>query len=629
MSGICAVFHCDGAHAAEAELAPMLSALAVRGPDGSSSACSGPTALGHALLATTPEALIERQPCAHAQTGCAITADIRLDNRDDLLAALGLECSPQGIGDAELALLAYLRWGTDCLGRLRGDFAFCIWDPRKQRLFCARDQVGMRQLVYHHAPGKLFALATEPSALLHHHAVPQRVNEARIADFLEGFEAIDLTSTFFLDVYRLPPAHALVIDQTALRIWRYWQLTPPPIIRRPNQRAYADAFLDVFTEAVRSRLRSPDAVGSMLSGGMDSGSVTAIAARLLQAAGAAPLKTFSAIDQDPDCRESQAIRQAITLPGIDPHLVVLGDPDSYVEEVARLTRESAEPFDGNMALLRAIYLAGQRSGIKVMLDGVSGDTTLPTGNMIVHHLDQGDWIKAWQEARAQARYWGTEFNSVKEFAAVVRRRVAPAWLRSMRHRRWERLNAASAAAQSPVNPDLAERIGMPGRRRAHADHIRIASGNDPATQALRMLHPYAVVGRERYDRVASAVGIEPRDPFLDIRVLEFCLTLPVEQIHAGGWPKLILRNAMAGILPDPVRWKLGRHHIGWRFSETCDTYLRENDTGIADCDLSAYARDDDGDGSAARAMTAVERGKDLLYLANWLTNFNRLIDRTR
>lgn len=626
MSGICAVFHCNGARAAEADLAPVLAALAVRGPDGSASVCNGPAALGHALLATTPEALIEQQPFTHSQTGCTITADIRLDNRADLLAALGLGYSPRVVGDAELTLLSYLRWGTDCLDRLRGDFAFAIWDPREQRLFCARDQVGMRQLVYHNSSGKLFALATEPAVLLRHHAVPKRVNEARIADFLEGFEAIDLTSTFFLDVFRLPPAHAMIIDQSALRIWRYWRLAPPPIVRRPDQRAYVDAFLDVFTESVRSRLRSPDAVGSMLSGGMDSGSVTAIAAQLLKAAGAAPLKTFSAIDEDPDCKESQAIREALTLPGIDPHLVVLGDTDGYAEDVARLTLECAEPFDGNMALPRAIYLAGQRSGIKVMLDGVSGDTTLPTGNMIAHHLGQGDWIKAWKEARAQERFWGKEFNGAKEFTAVARRRLAPAWFRALRHRRWERLNAEIDAEQSPVNAGLAERIRMPERRRAHADHVRTATGNDPATQALRMLHPYAVVGRERYDRVAGAVGIEPRDPFLDIRVLEFCLTLPVEQIHADGWPKLILRNAMGGILPDPVRWKLGRHHLGWRFSETCDRYINEVDAGRGDCDLSAYTPDDDCDERVPRDMTAVELRKNLLYLAIWLRNFNRISD---
>jgi asparagine synthase (glutamine-hydrolysing) len=343
----------------------------------------------------------------------------------------------------------------------------------------------MRQLIYYHIPGKVFALATDAEALLHLPDVPHRINAARIADFIEQMEAADLTSTFFEGVRRLPPAHALIFENGQLRQWRYWQLTAPPLLKRADDAAYAEAFLDVFTEAVRARLRSPDPVGSMLSGGMDSGSVTAIAARLSQKEGSLPLKTFSAIGTDPGCRETNAIMAALAIPHIDPQFVSLGEPDSFRDEVAKLTRESSEPFDGHMALIRAIYVAAQRGGVKVMLDGVGGDTTVTTGDMIAFQLGQWRVHRAWQEAQAQERFWSGELPAFKEFATAMKRALVPGWLRALRRPRWERIEAGRAQRESLISPELEVQLDMPTRRRANAKHLQIPHGCDPQTQALR------------------------------------------------------------------------------------------------------------------------------------------------
>lgn len=565
MSGICGVLREGGSLANAGEIAGVLAAMAARGPDRSGALAVGPAALGHALLATTPEAACEPMPLRHEASGCIITADVRLDNRGELIAALGLDDTARAIGDGELVLQAYLRWDTECPAHLLGDFAFAIWDPRRQHLFCARDHVGMRQLIYAHTAGKLFAFATDVEALLRHADVPMRINEARIADFLEDMEAIDLTSTFFTDCHRLPPAHVLVIEQGRLRCWRYWQLTPGPIIRRSTDAAYGEAFLEAFTEAVRARLRAPGRVGSMLSGGLDSGSVTVVAARLLAEAGLPPLDTYSAIDPDPDCPESRAIRASLGIAHIAPHMIALGEDDRFHAEIVRLTEDSIEPFDAHMVMIRALYLAAQRDGIRVMLDGVAGDTSLPTGDMIAHHLAHGQVRKAWAEARAQERFWDGAIKADRAFRDAVKRVLVPARLRAIRRERYESAQSHKADADSLVQPALAARINMPARRRAHYRHIRLDHDSSPASQALRMLHPNIIVARERYDRVASVHGIEPRDPFLDIRVLAFCLTLPAEQLHADGWPKLLLRRVMRGALPDSVLWKTGRHHVGWRY----------------------------------------------------------------
>lgn len=624
MSGICASLRLDGQHASAKELAPIMAQLSGRGPDGSATWAEGPLALGHALLATTPEALVEPMPWRHGPTGCIITADARLDNRAELIAALDLELAGRVIGDGELILRAYLAWGTDCPDRLLGDFAFVLWDPRRQRLFAARDKVGMRQLVYHHAPGKLFACATDPDALIAHREVPGRINEARVADFLEQLEAIDHVSTFFEDVLRLPPAHALVVESGSLRLWRYWQLTPQAVILRARDSDYEEAFLAVFTEAVRARLRSAGPVGSMLSGGMDSGSVTAIAARLLRDAGAPPLATFSGIDDDPDCKETACIRDAAAgIAHIAPTFTSLADQERFRDEVFRLTQAEGDPFDGHMALIRAIYLAAQGAGIRVMLDGVSGDTTLGMGNMVAFHLRHGRVLAAWAEARAQERIWGAEARATTAFGTAARRLLAPEWLRKQRQVAWEKATAERAARVSLVSPELATRIDMAARRRINAHHVALGEGCDQQTQARRMLHPYAIVARERYDRVAGALGIEPRDPFLDVRLMAFCLTLPPEQLHANGWAKMILRRTMAGMLPDSVRWKRGRDHVGWRFMEACAHKPLNAVDDVMYARLCRYAgiAADRSDFALQCSNDGLVSESDLLYLAFWLTNF--------
>ena len=256
MSGICGLLHLDGSPAGQNDLAGMLGRLARRGPERSGAWVEGPVALGHALLATTPEAIDEILPLRHPASGCAITGDIRIDNRAELIATLGLDAGGRTIGDAELVLEAYLKWGADCLDHLLGDFAFAIWDAARQRLLCARDQTGMRQLLWHYTPGQLFAFATEAEALLAHPAIPARINKGRIADYLEDLEAYDLTSTFWHDIQRLPPAHALVVEGGALRSWRYWQPDLPEPLRLGSDEAYAEAFRAVFEEAVAARLRA-------------------------------------------------------------------------------------------------------------------------------------------------------------------------------------------------------------------------------------------------------------------------------------------------------------------------------------------------------------------------------------
>jgi asparagine synthase (glutamine-hydrolysing) len=568
VSGIAALVHLDGRPLEPSRLEAMVSLLRRRGPDGVRLWTGASAGLGHTALHSTPEAAGEHQPLLRG--GLVVTADARLDNREALAHTLGLAPST---GDAGLIAAAYERWGEHCPVRLEGDFAFAVWDAARRRLFGARDRFGVRPLYVHHQPGRLVALASEPAAILVLEEVPYRINEARIADFLvTQLEGVDLTSTFFEGIERLPPAHSVAVDPRGVRQWRYWELSAGPELRLASDEAYAEAFLEVFTEAVRRRLRGADTVGSMLSGGMDSGSVVAVARELRAQAGEGPLPVFSAIGPEPaGCVETATILEAQTMGGLEPHSISHAALGELLPELAELGWGVDEPFDSHMTLVRAVYLLASRRGVKAVLDGIDGDTLLGEGSHLARLLRRGRWLTAWREAVGQNRFWVGHYPAWSELGRGAFRAFAPRQL----HRAARRLRGRSPAAQlraniekSLISPDFARRVRLGERLEALAAHRPHEPADDlPSERARAVSHPYLSVGIERYGRTAAALGLEPRHPFLDRRVVELCVSLPGEQKLASGWPKAVLRRAMAGKMPEAVRWRCGKEHLGWTFTQ--------------------------------------------------------------
>ena len=213
--------------------------------------------------------------------GNVITGDLRLDNRRELISSLDFDIKDQDqITDSELALAAYQRWGRSCTAQLLGDFAFAIWDRRSQRLFCARDHYGVKQL-YYYCSDRVFVFATEIKALLCLPTVPRRLNETKVADYLLSLCA-DREITFYQGIYRLPAAHYLLVSPEQQQLQQYWHFDPAKNITLSSDQEYAEAFKELFTEAVNCRLRSAFPVGTLLSGGLDSSSITCVARNLLE-----------------------------------------------------------------------------------------------------------------------------------------------------------------------------------------------------------------------------------------------------------------------------------------------------------------------------------------------------------
>ena len=584
MSGICGFIRLDGASAAHGEVQAMLATMMRRGPDRQRSWCADNVALGQALLATTAEAMAETQPWTHASSGCTVVSDSRLDNRSELLREFGMAgCAVDSIGDAELLHAAYQHWGQDCAAHLLGDFAFAIWDSRNRTLFCARDQLGVRPFYYCHLPQRLFAFASQADALLHLPEVPKRINDLRIVDFLvpqlEGFDAI---STFYQAIQRMPAGHTCAIDDTLLRSRRYWTPTDDLTDCPPrNDAQWAEAILALLAQAVHCRLRSNHQVGSMLSGGLDSSAIVALASAELAGTGNGPLPTFSAINTAEACPETEAVRQMLALPGLASTTFDIADTNAPWDALTAHHGQMLEPFDGSMVLMAAQYANAQRSGVRGIMDGLDADTLLSPGNMLARLLVGGHWATALHEARGMARF----HRGIISTWACVRSDLAAALIPNPLLRLRKRAQLAYLTrkrfATSLIAPDFARRVQLADRLAALSVKYHFVASDTPVQEhALQITSPYLAASVERYDRVAAAFGCEPRHPFLDRRLLGFALALPDAQRQRDGWPKWILRRAMQDVLPEQICWRRGKEHLGWRTSRNLlkrlsDSHLRD------------------------------------------------------
>lgn len=501
----------------------------------------------------------------HHESGCIVVADSRLQCRDDLVRTLGL---PQGFAthpDAELIALAWLQKGESCVDLLDGDYAIALLDPRTRTLFCARDRMGVRPLYVHFTTGRLFAFASRPLALLQLPDIPDDVDEGRIADALTAhLEAIDKTSTFYAAIKRLPPAQWLRLRGGHCHQHTYWTPgieAPTPIPR--DEHEWIERFSITLERAVARQLERGDAIGCMLSGGLDSSSLAVIARDQNHAAGRGALATFSSIDDAPGCPETRSIRAVLEQPGFNATCIGPGELEPLRAELIAASDDADEPFDGGAYILSLQYLMASRNGLTALMDGIDADLLLSHRGTIARQVRTLQWGRAWRNARGLERnYPGLRARDT--LRAAVRTAWAPGWLRnSVRpHRNQRELDAL--LKHTLIRRDFAQRIALGDRLRTHAAWSTASPhvGNPSEVAQRYLLHPNTTVGFERYHRLGARFGVEPRHPFDDREVVELSLHLPPDLLLRNGWPKFILRRAMQGRLPDAVCWRAGKEHLG-------------------------------------------------------------------
>lgn len=553
MSAIGGLVYFDGRTAEPEALAAASARLHRRGPEAGGAWQAGPAALTQHVLFTTPESLAERGPLVSPDGAVVITADARLDNRADLCRELGVR--DEGQPDAALIAAAYDRWEADCAAHLLGDFAVALWDTRRQQVFAMRDVMGVRPFFYYHGGG-LFAWASDVQALRLMPGVPSRLNEARLADYITG--GVDLTQSFFAGLLRLPPAHTLTASAAGVKLNRYWDVLEVRDTRQANDDAYAAGFRERLTEAVRARVRSAYPVGSMLSGGLDSTSVVCLARPMLAERGQR-LHTYSMLfDAAPASDERQYMAPAVAGGGLEHHTLVM-DVATPLTNLETLLDLAGEPFHHMaLALQHQVNHEARGHGVRVLLDGNYGDAVVSHGSARVAELMRaGHWRTAAREMQGVAGRWrpgNTRIWLTMAWLVGVKplmpefARQAARGLRQLRHP-----GRPYWAAQTLINPAFAWRLDGDAALRAQIDARARRFYTTRAENRFGLSKLPAMP--ELYNRIAAGAGLELRHPFLDRRLMEYCLGLPSEQRLRDGWNRLIQRNAMAGILPEAVRWR--------------------------------------------------------------------------
>jgi asparagine synthase (glutamine-hydrolysing) len=481
-----------------------------------------------------------------------VVADARLDDRTALLDALGMDDPARSAddgGDARLILEAYRRWGEACAAHLSGDFAFAVWDRRQGTLYAARDRVGVKQLHYHRA-GHTLVFATEIRAVLTALAERPALNRAVVAyhllDVMEDEEA-----TLFEGVRRLAPGHFMLVDEGGVATRRYWALDPSRETRLANDGEYADAYRALFHQAVADRLRGPGRTGAMVSGGLDSSSIAAMAGQV-GGPGGRDLAVFHAVfPQLGESADSAYVQQLLAGGSFEAHEVPITD-------IGPLSAGSASGDDEplrtpGLRLHLGLYAAARAAGCAAILDGDGGDDVVSHGNgRLAELVRSGRFAALVRESRLLRMRTGVPVR--RTLATWGLRPLLPETLLRRRRVMLGR-DPWGCAVPTPLNPEFARAIDLPARLR----NLCAATSGTPHSareEHMWMLtsgltaHSLGVL-----DRVAAAEAIEPRFPFLDHRLMEFCLSLPGDQKLADGWTRVVARRGMAGVLPDDIRWR--------------------------------------------------------------------------
>jgi asparagine synthase (glutamine-hydrolysing) len=491
-----------------------------------------------------------------------IVADARLDNRAELISRLHAHYDTP---DAILIAHAYNKWGTQCPRYLLGDFAFLIWDQNHHRMFAARDHLGVRPLYYHVSTQTCIAASTI-------HAVRSAVldktlNPEAMADFVAG-SIIDDTSTAYQSINRLAPGHWLVVDPKAHRIERYWRLDPSLVYDRND---VVEAFSHHFSEAVRVRFAAETPTGIMLSGGLDSSAITAVATHL-NAATNGTTRTFSVtFTNRPDWNEQQYIEAVLARGRFAPIYIPADDLDPFSEIDAMLAEQGNLFLAYNLGVSRKLYQSGRANGITTLLDGHGGDEVVSQGlgrlNELAH---EGRWINLWRESRGIAAIYGTSALKIAQPYALHNR-----LFRSARWR-WNGLKGriqrqVAKKANGPLLPhfvsDALAHSTRLDERHAAARFTATLQTTERQIHINNLEAPSQSHAFEVLDRAARTEGIMPSYPFYDRRLVEFCVSLAAHEKLDGGFPRLVLRRAMKGMLPDSVRLRRDKYDFRPQFAQ--------------------------------------------------------------
>ena len=533
MSGFVTLINIDGRPVVEHLLQELNESLYFQGPDGQNIWMDGHVGMGHTLLASTDNAQLLP---ASLDKEYYITGCIRIDGRQELLSKLEM---PRGTStemptDAELVLLSYRKWGIDCLTHLIGDFAFVLWDTRSQRLFCARDRFGMRQLYYARA-GNSLVLSNSLQTMRMYPGISDRLNDLAVADFLLWSDHlfIDKRHTLFADIHSVLPGHQLQLRAGETSSAPYWcfPASEPTLLYR-DQHEHVEHFTEIFESATRDRVRNKSTVIS-LSGGMDSSSIAATV-RMLQQRGDCDTELVAATVLYDSIHPSDERRYLdLVAAMLDLHPDIMDGGEYRFLDPYKLTTRPMHLYQPQLWL---DFQARAAARSPVILTGAAADNLFSTRESILETMRYQSPLHVLTAAIELKRRYG-RFPNLGTGLGQRRKRLM------------KRSKTQDPFEHYPqwLNADFEKEFNLKERWLEGGRANSFMGSGESLQLADSMLVPDW--NTDDYFMAPGCTLPEYRDPFLDTRLIEMVASSP-----ALPWSvnKHVMRQAMKGKLPPEV-----------------------------------------------------------------------------
>ncbi len=515
-------------------------------------------ALGALMLYTTAESLNEKLPYTCTDSGLTITADARIDNRDELSAVLSLTNNVQ-TNDSMYILRAYQKWGNDCCKHLLGDYAFAIWDSRKRELFCARDHIGARPIFYYMDSGK-FIFATEPKGILASGEAPTKLTEDWIADLLVGVRP-DKDQAPFEQMKKLPPAHYMVVTPDKFHLAQYWDLDITREIHYKREQDYYDEMRALIEQAIRRCTRSAFPVGAELSGGLDSSGIAAFAHAELKKRGE-ELSTFSHVLPEwaegkiyPFQDEKRFINELCEYVGITKKYFITAEGKGILDEFQLCTQRFGYPTGYTFPIFcDALYEKAQIEGVKILLSGFPGDELVTSHgaafyNELLHNHQYGTLCRELYACSDQ-KY----FKAIRSFVAWMLQYYLPQFYRLLKGDRLSKINWQDNSFRCCVATDeYAEKMYLRDRLLKAITYSQF--NNVRANERMQIEGRFVCFRLEQCAAHALYNHIEYRNPFSDRNLIEYVLALSPKFKVKNGVNRYPYRMAITEFIPERIRWR--------------------------------------------------------------------------
>jgi asparagine synthase (glutamine-hydrolysing) len=558
MCGICGIVSTDPTERFDPRMIQrMRDTLAHRGPDDKGLYLGSGVALGHRRLSIVDLRPEGRQPMTNEDGRIQIVFNGEIYNfaeQRDWLIAKGHQFKSRT--DTEVVIHLYEELGVECLARLRGMFAFAIWDERKRLLFLARDRLGKKPLVYSF-DGRRLLFASEVKALLVCPTLTPTVDPQAI-DYYVSLGYVPGPFSAFQGVRKLPPAHYLTFSQGKLELRRYWQVHYRPKLELSPDDACAQ-IIERLTDAIKVRLMGDVPLGAFLSGGLDSSAIVALMTTLSNAR----VKTFSIGFNEPAYDERRYALSVARQFGTEHHVFTVG-PDA-TDILETLVWHFDEPFADPAALPTYFLSKFTRNHVTVALNGDAGDENfagyprylltllsqrLHSVPSPLRRLVRSGAFQAHKVFRADSKI----ARHLQLIARTIQTDPRTGYARLMTHFDPEaRDELYSIDFGSSVERYAAENLIAAAYERSDAQHVVDATLNVD----LDLYLPYDLLAK--VDITSMAFGLEARSPMVDHKFVEFVAQLPARFKIGGVTLKAIFKKALRGILPEQIltRKKMG------------------------------------------------------------------------